>query len=103
MYVEKINPGKDLNFFLFPIVNRSGKKKKNSSHTLSVRIPLSKALESVSKRATTLRVAIRRQASDTVVVSGTVKAFESRSDFTVLSPANPLIQVQNKQRYHRMI
>lgn len=59
--------------------------------TLSVRIPQSKALESVSNKASTLRAAIRRHASRILVVSGTVSAFESRNLFTVRSPASPLL------------
>lgn len=65
-----------------------------SSQTLSVRIPHSNAFESVSNNASTLRAAIRRQASWTVVVSGIVNAFESRKRFTVRSPVSPLFQMQ---------
>lgn len=54
--------------------------------TLSVTIPESSPLESVSKTASTLLWAILLQASDTAVDSGIVKAFESLSFFTVLSP-----------------
>lgn len=58
-------------------------------------MPQSKAFESVSKRASTFRAAIRRQASLMVVVSGTVKAFERRNRFTVRSPTAPLFRIVN--------
>lgn len=54
--------------------------------TLSVTIPESKALESVNRTASTRRAAIRRQASQTVVPSGIVRAFDNLNFFTVLSP-----------------
>lgn len=63
-----------------------------SSQTLSVIIPHSNAFESVNNKASTLRAAIRRQASCIVVVSGTVRAFDNRNRFTVLSPVSPLLQ-----------
>lgn len=53
---------------------------------MSVTIPESKALESVSNTALTRRAAIRRQASDTVVPSGMVRALDNLNFFTVLSP-----------------
>lgn len=56
------------------------------ARTLSVRIPHNNALESVRSAASTLRVAMRRQASETIVLSGIVNAFESLNLFTVLSP-----------------
>ena len=48
-------------------------------------MPDNNALESVRRTALVLRVAIRRQASDTIVLSGIVKAFDSLSCFTLLS------------------
>lgn len=61
--------------------------------TLSVRIPHNNAFESVSNKASTLRAAILRQASIIVVVSGTVKAFDSLNRLTVRSPVSPLMQI----------
>jgi hypothetical protein len=46
------------------------------------------ALESVSRAASTRRVAIRRHASATVVVSGMVRALDNFSLFTVRSPGD---------------
>jgi hypothetical protein len=62
----------------------------NTLPTLSVRIPHNRALESVSSTASTLREAILRQASYTVVWSGMVSALDSLSLLTVLSPVNDL-------------
>lgn len=61
-------------------------KLRRKKNTLSVTIPESKALESVSNTALTRRAAIRRQASDTVVPSGMVRALDNLNFFTVLSP-----------------
>ena len=60
--------------------------------TLSVTIPESKALESVNKTASTRRADIRRQASETVVPSGIVRAFDNLNFLTVLSPPTDLVQ-----------
>jgi hypothetical protein len=57
-------------------------------------------LESVSNKASTLRAAIRRQASRIVVFSGIVRAFDSRSRFTVRSPLSPLFQMQVDREIH---
>lgn len=65
--------------------------------TLSVSIPQSKALESVSNAASTLRAAIRRQASYTVVLSGIVRAFDSRNRLTVRSLVSTLLQEMGKK------
>ena len=48
-------------------------------------MPDNNAFESVRRTALVLRVAIRLQASDTIVLSGIVKAFDSLSCFTLLS------------------
>jgi len=66
------------------------KQQKAETETLSVMIPDSKALESVSKTASTRRAAILRHASKTVVPSDIVRAFDSRSFLTVLSPPSNL-------------
>lgn len=60
--------------------------------TLSVRIPASRALESVSKTASMRRAAMRLQASETVVPSGMVSALDNRSFLTVLSPPSSLTE-----------
>jgi hypothetical protein len=52
---------------------------------LSVRMPQSRALESVRSAKSARRAAIRRHASSTVVPSGTVSARVRRSRFTVRS------------------
>lgn len=52
-------------------------------------MPQRRALESVSSAASARRAAIRRHASSTVVLSGTVSAFDSRSRLTVRSPPPP--------------
>lgn len=80
-----------MTFFLLSDMVFSAKCHFYISHTLSVRIPQSNALESVSNKASTLRAAIRRQASETVVLSGTVKAFDSLNLLTVRSPVSPLL------------
>ena len=69
---------------------KTWKVKRRIFLTLSVRIPQSKALESVSNTASTLREAILRQASCTVVLSGIVSALDNLSLFTVLSPVSDL-------------
>jgi hypothetical protein len=61
---------------------------KHEIHTLSVIMPQSMALESVSRAASTRRVAIRRHASATVVVSGMVRALDNFSLLTVRSPGD---------------
>ena len=63
---------------------------KHDTQTLSVMIPESKAFESVNKTALTRRAAIRLHASETVVPSGIVRAFDNLSFFTVLSPSSKL-------------
>ncbi len=65
-------------------------RNENCWETLSVRIPESKALASVNRTASTRRAAIRRQASETVVPSGMVSAFDNLSFFTVLSTPTEL-------------
>ena len=67
-------------------------KKNKNARTLSVRIPESRALESVSKTASMRRAAMRLQASETVVPSGMVSAFDNRSFLTVLSPPSSLTE-----------
>lgn len=79
-------------FSLFVIFSVGSYEQIKKIHTLSVRIPQSNAFESVSNKASTLRAAIRLQASRTVVFSGTVKALDSRNLFTVRSIASPLSQ-----------
>uniref|UniRef100_A0A0A9DJK8 Uncharacterized protein n=1 Tax=Arundo donax TaxID=35708 RepID=A0A0A9DJK8_ARUDO len=54
--------------------------------SLSVTMPESRPLASVSSTASTRLAAILRHASATVVPSGIVSAFDSRSFLTVLSP-----------------
>ena len=65
---------------------RKTKEEEEKGETLSVRMPQSRALESVRSAASARRAAIRRQTSSTVVLSGTVSARDSRSRFTVRSP-----------------
>lgn len=66
---------------------QSSKEDSKKEHiTLSVTMPERRPLTSVSSTASTRLAAIRRHASDTVVPSGIVSAFDSRSFLTVLSP-----------------
>ncbi|GER36306.1 alanine--tRNA ligase [Striga asiatica] len=51
---------------------------------------------SASNSASSLRAAIRRQASLILVLSGTVKALDSRKRLTVRSPVSPLSQKYEK-------
>jgi hypothetical protein len=71
---------------------------KHEIHTLSVIMPQSMALESVSRAASTRRVAIRRHASATVVVSGIVRALDNFSLFTVRSPGDLEFTKKNSQQ-----
>lgn len=71
---------------------------KHEIHTLSVIMPQSMALESVSRAASTRRVAIRRHASATVVVSGMVRALDNFSLFTVRSPGDLEFTKKNSQQ-----
>jgi hypothetical protein len=71
---------------------------KHEIHTLSVIMPQSMALESVSRAASTRRVAIRRHASATVVVSGMVRALDNFSLFTVRSPGELEFTKKNSQQ-----
>jgi hypothetical protein len=60
-------------------------------------MPQRRALESVSRAASTRRLTIRRQASATVVPSGMVRAFDSRSRRTVLSPEDLHFQLKDQK------
>lgn len=73
--------------------------KKQKVPTLSVSIPQSRALESVSNAASTLRAAIRRQASYTVVLSGIVRALDNRNRLTVRSLVSTLLHEMEKKIY----
>jgi len=61
-------------------------------------MPQRSALESVSNAASTRRVAIRRQASATVVPSGMVRAFDNLKRLTVRSPGG--LEGQQSCRKH---
>jgi hypothetical protein len=60
-------------------------------------MPQRRALESVSRAASTRRLTIRRQASATVVPSGMVRAFDSRRRRTVLSPEDLHFQLKDQK------
>ena len=64
--------------------------------TLSVIIPHNNALASVRSAASTLRVAMRRQAFNTVIPSEIVNAFDNLNLFTVRSPDTDLQKENHK-------